>query len=206
MSKMMVERAGRVESELSLSDATVPLTIGRGADNDVVLLDPSVSRHHARIEGSDSGYRIVDLDSGNGVIHDAQRVPVLDLFPGCSVEIGEFTLRFELDEKKGEAEPETGQAKLVLVGGGDLAVYALSAGETLVGRSSSADVRVSEPLASSSHFKIVKRGSLYALIDLGSENGTYVNGVRAREKELEQGDQIRVAGLTFYFAADGNVP
>ena len=76
----------------------------------------------------------------------------------------------------------------------------------MVGRSSAAAIRVSEPLVSSSHFKIVKQGSVFALVDLGSENGTYVNGVRVKEKELEQGTQIRVGPLTFYFAADGVEP
>ncbi len=51
--------------------ATVPLvkpvtTIGRGVDNDVVLDDPSVSRHHVRIVRGPEGFAIQDLDSFNG--------------------------------------------------------------------------------------------------------------------------------------------
>jgi hypothetical protein len=43
-----------------------PTTIGRAKNNDLRLADPAVSRHHARIEGDESGWRVVDLDSRNG--------------------------------------------------------------------------------------------------------------------------------------------
>jgi putative peptide zinc metalloprotease protein len=41
-------------------------TIGRDPDNDVVIDDPSVSRHHARITRGEDGFVIEDLDSFNG--------------------------------------------------------------------------------------------------------------------------------------------
>jgi pSer/pThr/pTyr-binding forkhead associated (FHA) protein len=43
------------------------LTLGRSSDNDVVLRDFSVSRHHARVEEGDETFRIVDLGSTNGI-------------------------------------------------------------------------------------------------------------------------------------------
>ena len=43
------------------------LTLGRSSDNDVVLRDFSVSRHHARVEDVDGAFRIVDLESTNGI-------------------------------------------------------------------------------------------------------------------------------------------
>ena len=205
MSKIIVELAGKKEQEIELSDKT--LTIGRESGNAVVLLGPSVSRHHARIEPSDGGYRIVDLGSGNGILKNGERVPELDIKPGTVVTLGEYTLKFELDAPSaGAAEAQAKPVLLVLIGGGERIAYPVMDGETLVGRSSAAAIRLSEPLVSSSHFKIVKRGSVFALVDLGSENGTYVNGVRVKEKELEQGAQIRVGPLTFYFAADGVEP
>lgn len=44
-----------------------PVTIGRDAGCTIVLADPSVSRHHARIEHTAGGLRVTDLNSGNGV-------------------------------------------------------------------------------------------------------------------------------------------
>jgi pSer/pThr/pTyr-binding forkhead associated (FHA) protein len=199
MAKLIVRRSGETEQERSLSQE--PLAVGREGTNDVVLLDPSVSRHHARVEPAGrGGYRVVDLDSGNGVVHKGERVKTLSVYSGCSLELGVFTLEFELDSESSET------AKLALICGGEREVFSLGDGETVVGRSSEASIRLPDPLVSGKHFKIVKRGSVFAVVDLGSENGTYVDGVRVKEKALEHGAQITVGGLTLYFSADGTVP
>jgi FHA domain len=44
-----------------------PVAIGRALDNDLILVDPFVAPHHARIEYYDTGYRIVALQTDNGV-------------------------------------------------------------------------------------------------------------------------------------------
>jgi hypothetical protein len=49
-------------------------TIGRWADNDVVVDDRWVSRYHARIERQDDRYVIEDLDSKNGTFVNGQRI------------------------------------------------------------------------------------------------------------------------------------
>jgi serine/threonine protein kinase len=55
------------------------LTIGREADNDIVLDDAKVSRHHARIDYDGADYRVLDLDSSNGTFLANNR-----LLPGIS--------------------------------------------------------------------------------------------------------------------------
>ena len=50
------------------------LTVGRAAENDLVLADPEVSRHHARLEADGDGWRVVDLDSTNGTWVNGARV------------------------------------------------------------------------------------------------------------------------------------
>jgi Inner membrane component of T3SS, cytoplasmic domain len=44
-----------------------PVTIGRALDNDLILVDPFVAPRHARIEKTDEGYKIVALQTDNGV-------------------------------------------------------------------------------------------------------------------------------------------
>lgn len=51
-----------------------PLTIGRLADNDVVLPDSRISRHHAVIEQENGNYVIRDEDSRHGTYVDGERV------------------------------------------------------------------------------------------------------------------------------------
>ncbi|HEY9371073.1 FHA domain-containing protein [Streptomyces sp.] len=56
-----------VDDPTLLVPLTRPVTtLGRDADNDVVLPDGSVSRRHARVVRDESGFRIEDLDSFNG--------------------------------------------------------------------------------------------------------------------------------------------
>lgn len=66
--------------------------VGRSADNDLVLADATVSRVHARLARSDSGWRIENLSQGNGVFVERREVPpghIADVPPGaCSVQIG----------------------------------------------------------------------------------------------------------------------
>jgi hypothetical protein len=45
---------------------TEVVSVGRAADNDLVLPDPEVSRHHARLFLHDATWRVVDLGSTNG--------------------------------------------------------------------------------------------------------------------------------------------
>ncbi|HLA41883.1 MAG TPA: FHA domain-containing protein, partial [Aggregatilineales bacterium] len=42
------------------------ITLGRDITNDITINDPEVSRHHARLTRTESGYTIEDLGSTNG--------------------------------------------------------------------------------------------------------------------------------------------
>jgi SARP family transcriptional regulator, regulator of embCAB operon len=69
--------------------------IGRNSDNDVVLSDVKVSRHHAVITASGTAFVITDLGSVNGVRVRGERIdPSAELFDGDRIRIGdqEFTL------------------------------------------------------------------------------------------------------------------
>jgi pSer/pThr/pTyr-binding forkhead associated (FHA) protein/tetratricopeptide (TPR) repeat protein len=196
MAKIVVLKAGNVDLERELGAES--LSIGREAANDIALADSAVSRRHARIEPSPSGgYRIVDLNSGNGILHKGRRVDSLDLYPGCEVEIGGSILRFDSDVPV---------PTLVLIAGAPQRSYPLIGEETVLGRSPGNPIAIPDPLVSSRHLKIVRRGAVYAAVDMESENGTRVNGVRVTSRELKHGDQIQVGGFTFYFALDGVVP
>jgi hypothetical protein len=68
--------------------------IGRDAECAVRLRDPSVSRHHARIEHAATGWSIVDTQSRNGIHAGGQRVPNVVLEDGAEITLGEVLLRF----------------------------------------------------------------------------------------------------------------
>ena len=85
-------------------DRLVPLTggkvrLGRGADNDVVLSDVSVSRYHAEIRRESDGWVLHDMKSTNGVEVNGVPVERALLQAGDGMRIGAFELAVE------EAEP-----------------------------------------------------------------------------------------------------
>jgi mRNA-degrading endonuclease RelE of RelBE toxin-antitoxin system len=72
------------------------LRIGRVPDNDLVLSDLDVSRHHAELRKSPAGgYEIVDVGSHNGIFVNGQRVTSKLLTEADLVSIGHSTFRLE---------------------------------------------------------------------------------------------------------------
>ena len=72
-------------------------------------------------------------------------------------------------------------------------------GATL-GRSDSAEVRVDDPFASSAHARIFSRGDFMYVEDMGSTNGTYLNGRQLREAErLKVADVIRIGDTEYRY-------
>jgi len=78
------------------------LSLGRSSDNDVVLRDFSVSRHHARIEEKDGEPHLIDLESTNGVRINDEFVTSATFSLGDLLGVGSFDLRVE------EAASDTG--------------------------------------------------------------------------------------------------
>jgi adenylate cyclase len=74
------------------------LTLGRSSDNDVVLRDFSVSRHHARVEDTDAGFRIFDLESTNGIRINEDFVTEGGFKVGDTLGVGSFELTVEAGE------------------------------------------------------------------------------------------------------------
>lgn len=82
-------------------------------------------------------------------------------------------------------------------------LFALDAAVVVLGRSKYADVRISERAVSQQHAKIVETPAGHHIIDLGSTNGTFINGVQVRGAELRPGDEIRVGETTLRYAVVG---
>src|SRR5215831_8663540 len=84
---------GRREPSVIRRLPTKVLRIGRAPDNDVVISDLSVSRHHAELRRVGDSYQIADLDSHNGTFVNGQRVVTAPLTEGDIVSVGPSTFR-----------------------------------------------------------------------------------------------------------------
>jgi hypothetical protein len=79
------------------------------------------------------------------------------------------------------------------------AAYDLSDG-AMLGRGDGADIRLEDAFASSRHARLVPEGDVIVLEDLGSTNGTYLNGEPLRGPQpLHVGDRIRIGDSEFTF-------
>jgi pSer/pThr/pTyr-binding forkhead associated (FHA) protein len=82
-------------------------------------------------------------------------------------------------------------------------VHVLRARETLVGRSSSCTITLSHAKVSRVHAVFRLRDDGVEVVDLGSMNGTRVNGQRLRgPRVLTVGDQIQIGGASFELLAE----
>ena len=82
------------------------LTLGREADNDLVVEDPKTSRNHAHITRDNGVWYLRDLGSSNGTWTDAGRVDRLPLSDGAVFRIGRTYLRFELGDESQHTQME----------------------------------------------------------------------------------------------------
>lgn len=72
------------------------VTLGRGADNDIVIDSGSVSVIHAEMHRVQGGYELRDLESTNGISLDGERMEVVSLKTGGDVKLGEVSFEFAL--------------------------------------------------------------------------------------------------------------
>ena len=78
-------------------------------------------------------------------------------------------------------------------------MFDIAAGATL-GRSDHAEIRIDDPFASSAHARIFQRGDFMHVEDMGSTNGTYLNGRQLRGAErLKVADVIRIGDSEYRY-------
>jgi predicted RNA-binding Zn-ribbon protein involved in translation (DUF1610 family) len=85
--------------------------IGRSLSAHVRFDDPTVSRRHALLYRDDSGARVLDDRSLNGVFRNGERVELSELEDGDEISVGRYRLYFlSLTEEGAEAPEEIGSA------------------------------------------------------------------------------------------------
>src|SRR3984893_1064617 len=169
-------------------------TIGRLSDNDLTIAKDAVSRYHARIEAAQGGYRIVDLGSQNGTQLNGERFRDASrwLANGDTIVIGGELLRFLTgEETRLGATPET-------PGSGTQGVQ-LKKGHLTLGRDRSNDVVLQDPNVSRFHAEVARVEDRVAIRDLGSRNGTRVNGELVRSALLETGSEVGIGSYRLVF-------
>jgi len=87
------------QMEFELGDR--PITIGRGTEADLVILDEKASRIHCGVRAWDDDFLLKDLKSKNGTFVNGERVDMARLEPGDQIRVGNCVFVFESDPAKG---------------------------------------------------------------------------------------------------------
>ena len=96
------------------------------------------------------------------------------------------------------------QAVLVMFrSDGERRSFSVTRDMTVIGRREDCDLRIPLGEISRKHCRLVRDGDSLRLEDLGSSNGTYLNGQRVQEAILTAGDSIQVGPVVFVLQVDG---
>ncbi|NEP60602.1 MAG: FHA domain-containing protein [Symploca sp. SIO2G7] len=184
-------------------------TIGRASDNSLVLSnDLAVSRHHAQISKENDSYVLTDLSSSDGTyLNGIKLSPYIPqpLAEGDLIHIGDFELQFHTQVS--QLSPAWNNSTIAIATPNTLQVEEnrqlqqldLKGYQTLsIGQDSLNDMVIDYPTVSRFHAQIKRQNGSFALFDLNSTNGTFVNGKGVVDKQiLRVGDTITIGPYCF---------
>ncbi|HLO66373.1 MAG TPA: ATP-binding cassette domain-containing protein [Holophaga sp.] len=173
------------------------LRIGRNPESDIVLDFPMVSWDHARLVTGGPRPILEDLGSSNGTAigHPGNRIRSAELDPAQPVYFGSLQV------------PGARLLQGPLVRGTKAHTTLGFEGASMVlGRAPECDQVLDYPMVSWKHARITRSGAGYTVEDLGSSNGTFLNGRRVgRSAPVRPGDVIGLGSFTFTLTAAGSL-
>jgi len=198
-----VASAGPAEASSSRTTATPgsprQITIGRSPDSDVQIDLPIVSWNHAVITEENGQYFLEDCNSRNGTAIGelSNRIQKAVLEPTDQVFLGSYKISaaqlLSLEEKV-----EIGEAAFQTV--------SFRGNSMEAGRDPACDIPLDFPMVSWRHARLTRTPEGILVEDLGSRNGTYLDGVRVTGKVLARpGQEIGLGSVRFQLMENGQL-
>jgi putative serine protease PepD len=208
-SRLEVDVAG---GRTTVFDERRVLRIGRGSDNDVVLDSPSVSRRHAELRPTATGWDLCDVGSAGGTWVDEQRVSRVALGAATTVRFGDVSdgvaayittgppsaadgppdartvvladqqRTLVYGEPRSQANPGV-DGLLIRTRNGDKRFGADR--PVRIGRDARSDVVVDDLAVSRQHADVGRRADGWWFVD-HSNSGSFVDGERVTEKKITE--------------------
>lgn len=190
--------------------------LGREAGSDILLDDPQVSRHHAVITWRDKGFEISDLGSTNGTTVNGERIgSSRGLRDGDVIRLSSTDLTYHHVQQRAPPPasslektfvvPRTAPQPRLIVSAGpqEGREFPLPPGKTVIGRATARDtwdMALQDRSISRPHAEVEKTEDGVVLTDLGSANGTLLNGqALATPTALKDGDVIVLGETTLLY-------
>ncbi len=114
------------------------------------------------------------------------------------VDDGLHTGAYQITGRMAEGEGGAGAGSIVLPSGDR---FSLTESIITVGRHPDSNLVLADPNVSRNHAEIRPQGEHFAVVDLGSTNGTKVNGVRVSTQVLQDGDEVAFGNTRMRFEA-----
>src|SRR5688572_19469555 len=194
--------------------------IGSAPDGAVVLSHPEVAAKHCVIHVTGSGANLQVGDGGGPVTVNGRPVAdIMALRAGDQVGIGPIVAKFVIveaarsvasessgpDDDSGATRVRMAVPKYVLrgVSGAVFGKVFPVGGPTAIGRAPECDISVQGEEISRRHALVKPTPDGLSVEDLGSANGTYVNGKRVQQAFLNAGDELKLDTVRFIVVAPG---
>ena len=202
---LRLEFGGRVIYEVSELSHAETITIGRSSDCTWVIPreDNVASGHHAVILMRKGRFCLRDTGSRNGIFYKSRRIQEKNLAPGDQFAIGNCTLFVEKVRHTVTAAHELVYLNTARKGES----FRLSKARIVAGSAPGCDLLIDEQLVSQQHAEFCTKADGCWLRDMGSKNGTFVNGTKLgsnTERLLVDDDVISISFVDFKFV-DGKI-
>ena len=188
-------------------------TIGQGDVNDIVIDKKGVNGFHADVKVEGDQVTITDINTASGTYVNGDKISgPTNLRAGDVVAVAgvEFDVVEEDLMDGGKTLVLSGTA-LIDVGSGSWSLVADTGPEKgtvipiverlEIGRALDCDISILEPALSRKHAELDLDGDTLIIRDLGSINGTWVNGNKIDEVELKDGDKLQFDKVRFTVSA-----
>jgi pSer/pThr/pTyr-binding forkhead associated (FHA) protein/serine/threonine protein kinase len=169
------------------------IIFGRDATCQFVLQEGNSSRRHFKIYKEGETLYVEDLKSSNGTRHNGIKLTNrAELKPGDLVSVGETNVSLKRSANDPDmAILEQNSWKLSVVADMEAHDYVFVSGME-VGRGDDCAVIIKDVKSSRKHCKILLEDGKYYVEDLGSSNGTKVDGVAITKKEITENNLIEI--------------
>ncbi len=210
----MGERSAAPELVLETETGSTVMTpnhdyhVGRDPLSDIVIDDARVSWHHAVLRPNADHWTLWDENSTNGTYADGRRVHEWDVGPGSVIRFGNPSdgPSAVLADRPPPAPERPSSVSLPAATGTfrqPTTVRPLPARMVGIGRGDDNDLVVDDLIVSRRHAELrALPDGTYEIVDLGSHNGTFLNGQPVTRARIDEGDIVGIGHSAFCLVGD----
>ncbi|MET8941330.1 FHA domain-containing protein [Streptomyces rubiginosohelvolus] len=188
--------------------------VGRDPESDIVIDDDRVSWHHAILHPEDGHWTLEDEDSTNGTYTGGRRVHASDVGAGSEIRFGNPSdgpraVLLGREPPAPAATPSADRPSAVSMPAATgtfrqpTTVRPLPARTVRIGRDAGNDLVIDDLVVSRHHAELrALADGTYEIVDLGSHNGTFLNGQPVARGPVGPGDIVGIGHSAFCLVGD----